>query len=101
MTRLEKEGLVKTASKGKRLGKLINKEMVEDAMKKYFDRNNKTTEPTTNDDITMSQNNPVSITICVYVMYNGSCSGDSRGDYATHITYGPTVLSCEESTINS
>lgn len=38
MTRLEKEGLVKAASKGKRLGKVINKEMVEDAMKKYFDR---------------------------------------------------------------
>ena len=40
MTRLEKEGLIKTASKGKRLGKLINKDMVENAMKKYFDRNN-------------------------------------------------------------
>lgn len=40
MTRLEREGLIKAASKGKRLGKLINKDKLEQAMKKYIDRNN-------------------------------------------------------------
>lgn len=57
MTRLEKEGLIKTASKGKRLGKLINKDMVENAMKKYFDRNN------SNDDIMPLE--PVSVCMCM------------------------------------
>ena len=41
MTRLEKEGLIKAVSKGKRLGKLINKDKVGQAMKKYLDRSNK------------------------------------------------------------
>jgi len=47
MTRLEREGLIKAASKGKRLGKLINKDKVEQAMKKYLDRNNKSDDKTT------------------------------------------------------
>jgi len=43
MTRLEREGLIKAASKGKRLGKLIDSDKVEQAMKKYLDKNNKQT----------------------------------------------------------
>ena len=62
MTRLEKEGLIKTASKGKRLGKLINKEMVDNAMKKYFDKSNNGT--INNNDDTLSQD-AVSIAQCM------------------------------------
>ena len=88
MTRLEKEGLIKTASKGKRLGKLINKEMVDHAMKKYFDRsNNSTIDATDNKDDTLSQEEAVSIVQCMYAVCNVSCSGDSRADYTTYITY--------------
>lgn len=70
MTRLEKEGLIKTASKGKRLGKLINKELVEIAMKEYFDRNNNSTMKTIandNNDDTLSQD-PVSVTLYIWVV---------------------------------
>ena len=56
MTRLEKEGLIKTASKGKRLGKLINKDMVGKAMKKYFERSN------SNDTMPLE---PVSVCMCM------------------------------------
>lgn len=71
MTRLEKEGLIKTASKGKRLGKLINKELVEIAMKEYFDRNNnnsmmKTIANDNNDDI-LSQD-PVSVILYIWIV---------------------------------
>lgn len=83
MTRLEKEGLIKTASKGKRLGKLINKEVVETAMKKYFDRNNNTITDTTDD--TMLQD-PVSVTLSIHAC-NMLCPGNSGGDNTTHITY--------------
>ena len=69
MSRLEKEGLIKAASKGKRLGKLINKDMVEEAMKKYFDRNK-----STNGDIVPQDS--VSVALCVHVLCNVLCSGD-------------------------
>lgn len=52
MTRLEKERLIKTASKGKRLGKLINKEVVDNAMKKYFNKNSTTNGSDKQDDMT-------------------------------------------------
>ena len=66
MTRLEKEELIKTASKGKRLGKLISKEMVQSAMKKYFDRNNNISTSDKSD--TMPQK-PVSLLyVCVQVV---------------------------------
>ena len=69
MSRLEKEGLIKAASKGKRLGKLINKDMVEEAIKKYFDNKS-----TNGDTVPLD---PVSVTLCVHVLCNVSCSGDS------------------------
>ena len=62
MTRLEKEGLIKTASKGKRLGKLINKDMIENAMKKYFDRNNNNSACDKNDTMPLE---PVSVCMCM------------------------------------
>lgn len=66
MTRLEKERLIKTASKGKRLGKLINKEVVDNAMKKYFNKNSTTNGSDKQDDMTQE---PVSV-LCVYASCN-------------------------------
>lgn len=74
MTRLEKEGLIRTASKGKRLGKPINKDIVDHAMKKYFDRsssnNSSTVDTSNNKDDTLSLEDTVSIVQCVYVVCN-------------------------------
>ena len=67
MTRLEGEGLIKAASKGKRLGKLINKDKVEQAMKKYLDKNIK---QTCNDMVSQEVCDQLTLMICTAITGN-------------------------------